>query len=83
MLQKVLAIRGPILHLADDADELRVHAMDTQVDDRALAGLYNLIVELLLHLCHYFLDASRMNTSVGNKLMESQAANLTAYRIEG
>lgn len=60
----------------------RIEEVVTKVDSCALASLDYLVVELLLHLCHNFLDACRMDTSVGHELMESQAANLTTNGVE-
>ena len=57
--------------------------MDSEVDGSALTGLDNLIVKLFLHLCYNFFDACRVDTSVGNKLVECKAANLSADRVEG
>ena len=83
VLQEVLTVRRAILHLTDDADKLWVQAVDTEVDGCALTGLDNLVVELLLNLCHNLLDACRVDTSVGYELVQGKAANLTTYWVEG
>ena len=54
-----------------------------KVDGCTLTCLDYFVVKLLLYLSHNFLDTCRMNTSVGYKLMQSQATNLTTYRVEG
>ena len=59
-----------------------MQAVDTEVDGCALTGLDDFVVELLLHLCHYLLDACRMDTSVGYELVESKAAYLAANGVE-
>ena len=56
--------------------------MYAQVDSCALAHLENLLVDLLLYLCHHFLDASRVYAAVGYKLVQSQAANLASDGVE-
>ena len=82
VLQEVLTVRRTILHLADDADKLRMQAVDAEVDGCALTSLDYLVVELLLHLCHYLLDACRVDTSVGYELVEGKATNLATNGVE-
>ena len=82
MLQKVLTIRRTILHLTYDANQLRMQAMDAEVNSSTLTSLDNLILQLLLHLGNYLLDTGWVNTTVSNQLMESQTANLTTHWIE-
>jgi hypothetical protein len=57
--------------------------VDTEVDGGALTGFDNLVVQLLLHLGHHFLDTGGMDTAVGHQLVERQTADLTTHRIEG
>ena len=59
-----------------------MQTMNTKVDGCALTSLHNLIVELFLNLGNHLFNTSRMNASVGNQLMQGQAANLSADRIE-
>lgn len=59
-----------------------MQTMYTKVDGSTLTCLDNLVIELLLNLSNNFLDTCRVDTSVSNKLMKSQTANLTADRIE-
>ena len=82
MLQEVLTVAAAVLHLADDADELRMQAVDAEVDGGALACLNNLVVKLLLHFCHHLLDASGVDASVCHELMQGQTAGLAAHRVE-
>ena len=56
--------------------------VDAQVDGRALAGFNDLVVHLLLHLGHNLLDTCRVDASIGYQLMQCQAANLAANRVE-
>ena len=59
-----------------------MQAVDTEVDGSALTGLNDLVVELLLDLGNHLLDTCRMDTTIADELMESQAAYFTTYRIE-
>ena len=59
-----------------------METVDAKVDGCTLTCLDYFVVELLLHLCHNFLDTCRMDTTVGHELMESQAANLTTNGVE-
>ena len=56
--------------------------MNTQVDSCTLTCLDNLVVELLLDLGNDLLDTCRVDTTIADELMESQAADLTTNRIE-
>ena len=60
-----------------------MQAVYAKVDGRALAGLDDLVVKLLLHLSHNLLDARRMDAPVGYKLVKGKAANLAADWVEG
>ena len=82
VLQQVLSIGTAVLHAADQADKLRMQAMDAQIDASALASLHDLIVQLLAHLFDHLFDAGRMDTAVGHQLMQGQAGHFAANRIE-
>ena len=56
--------------------------MNTQVDGSTLTCLDDLVIKLLLHFLHHFLDAGRMDAAVSNELMESEATGLATDRIE-
>ena len=56
--------------------------MDAKVDCGALTGLDNLLLNLLLYLCHDLLDACGVDTAVGNELVQCKTCNLAAYRVE-
>ena len=83
VLQKVLTVRRTILHLTNNTYEFRMQSVYAKVDGCTLTCLDYFVVKLLLYFSHNFLDTCRMNTSVGYKLMQSQAANLTTYRVKG
>ena len=56
--------------------------MDTKVDHRTFTGFHHFVFHLLSYLRHDFFDAGRMDTSVLYQLVQSQAGNLAANRIE-
>ena len=56
--------------------------MNTQVDGCALTHLDNLLLDLLLHLGYNLLDACRVDTAVGYKLVQSQTRNLTTHGVK-
>ena len=82
MLQKVLAIRRTILHFSNDTNQLWMEAVDSEVNSRTFSRFYNLVVKLFLNLGNNLFNASRVYTSIGNKLVKSQSANLTTYRVK-
>ena len=56
--------------------------MDSKVDASSLASLKNLILKLFLNLGNHFLDACRMDSSIHDKLMQSESRHFPADRIE-
>ena len=59
-----------------------MQAMNTQVDSRALTRLDDFVLQLLLHLCHYFFYSGRVNTPIGYKLVKGKTANLATNGVE-
>ena len=82
MLQEVLTIRRTILHLTDDTNKFRMQAMDTKVDCGALTNLNHLVLQLFLHLGNNLLDACRVDATVCDELVESQATGLTTDGVK-
>ena len=82
MLQKVLAVRRAVFHFANHADELRVQAMYSEVDCRALSCFDYFFFHLFAHLCHNFFDACRVNAAVDYELMKGEACYFAAHRVE-
>ncbi len=82
VLQQVLSVRRAILHLTNNSYQFGVQSMNAKVDGCAFSRLYDFVVELFLHLCHNFLDACRMDTTVAHQLVQSQATYLAADGVE-
>ena len=82
MLKQVLSIRTAVFHLTDYSYQFRMKSVYSQIAGSALTCFDNLIVKLLLYLLNHFLDTSRVNSSVGHKLMECQSAYLTSYWVK-
>ena len=83
VLQEVLPVGGAVFHTADQPDQFDVQAMDAQVDTGALAGLQNLVLELLLDLRDHLLDAGRVDAAVDDQLVERQPRHFAAHGVEG
>ena len=60
-----------------------MQTVNSQVYGGALTGFNNLLFHLFAHLGHYLLNTCWVNTSVGNQLVQCQAGNFAAYRVEG
>ena len=56
--------------------------VNAQIDRRAFSHLDDLLLDLFLHLGHHLLDAGRMDTAVGDELVQRQPRNLAADGIE-
>ena len=82
VLQQVLAIGRTVFHTTHHLDQLGIETVNTKVYASAFAYLHNLLVKLLAHLCHNLLDACRMDTAVGDQLMEREACHLATYGIK-
>ena len=82
VLEEVLPVGRAVLHLTDEADELGVHTMDTEVDDGALPRLDDLFLDLLTHLRDDLFDAGRVDTAVLDELMQGQTCYLTAHGVK-
>ena len=57
-------------------------AVDADFEDGLLAGLADVVVDLLLGLAHHLLDAARMNAPVGDQPLERRRGDLAADRVE-
>ena len=82
VLQQVLTIRRAVLHLTDEANQLGVQAVDTQVDGGTLTHLDDLLLDLLLDLGNHLLDAGGVDAAVGHELVQGEAGNLTTHGVE-
>ena len=60
-----------------------MEAVDAKVDGRTLTSFDDFIVDLLLDLRHHLFDAGGVDTSVGDELVEGQAADFAAHGVEG
>ena len=57
--------------------------MDAEVNGGALTRFDNFFFHLFAHFGHDFLDACGVDASVGNELVECQAADFAAHGVEG
>ena len=82
VLKEVLTVGGTILHAADHAHELMVHIVDAEVDTGAFAHFGNLLFNLTAGLGNDLFDTCRMDTAIGDELVEREASNLAADGVE-
>ena len=82
MLKKILAVARTIFHLAYHADKVGMQPVNAEVDGSTLAGLYDFFLNLLAHFVYYLLNACGMDAAVGHELMERQAGDFAAHRVE-
>ena len=83
VLQEVLSVGGAIFHFAYDAHEFGVQSVDAEVNGGALTCFDNFLFHLFAHFGHDFLNACGVDASVGNELVECQAADFAAHGVEG
>ena len=82
MVQHVLAIAGAVAHAAQQLDQLMMDAVHVGLEDRLLAGLADLVVDLAAGLLDHFLDARGMDAPVSDQLFQRDARNLAADRVK-
>ena len=81
--QHVLAVAGAVTHAAQELDQLRMDAVQVGLKDGLFAGLADLVVHFLAGLLHHLLDAGGVDAAVGDQLLQGDAGDLAAHRIEG
>ena len=83
VVQHVLTVGGAELLAAEELDQLRMHAGHAGLEAGALAFALDDLLDLAAGLFDHVLDAGRMNAAVGDQLLQSDAGDLAADRIEG
>src|SRR5208283_4596014 len=56
--------------------------MNTQINSSTFANFNNLLLHLLFSFGNDFLNTSRMDSSISNKLMERQTSNFSPHRVK-
>src|SRR5213075_836694 len=82
VLEDVLPVRRAVLHASDQLHQLGMHATDSDVIDRLLAGFDDALIHVGLGLFHDLFDAPGMDAAVGDQAFERQAADFAAHRLE-
>lgn len=82
MVEHVLAVAGAVAHAAQQLDELGVQAVDIGLEHGALALGLNGGVHLPLGLLHHLLDAGGMDAAVLDELLQGDAGDFPAHRVE-
>src|SRR5215213_10322650 len=80
--EHVLAVGGPVLEPAQDADQFGVQVGDADLQAGVLAGPADLALDLLAGPVVGFLDAGRVDAAVGDQLLQGEAADLAPDRVE-
>src|ERR1035437_2898246 len=73
MHQHVLRVAVAILEHPEQLDQFGMDSVHADLDDRALTGLANRFLDLLLGLANDFLDTTGMNAAIRDELLESDA----------
>ena len=78
----ILSVTRAEIKPSQGADEFRRHVVQTQVEDDLLALVVDFLGDLPRNLLDHFLDAGRVNPSVGDETLQGNAGDFPAYRIE-
>ena len=83
VLEHVLAVARPVAKLPEHLDELLVELAAARLEDRLLACLADVILELRLREVVHLLDPRRVDAAVLDQLLERRARDLAAEAVEG
>ena len=82
MIEHVLAVARAVAQAAEQSDELRMESVDTRLECRLFASFLDALVDFALRLLDHLLDARRMDAAILDELLECDARDLTAHRVE-
>ena len=82
VLQDALAVTGAVLQAAQQLDLLGVQAADARVEGDLLAGLVDVVVDLLAALRDDLLDAGRLDAAVGDEFRQRPPRDLAPDGVE-
>ena len=80
--QHVLAVARAELQPAEQLHQLGVHRVHVRLEQRLLALLHHVVVDLGLGLVVGLLDARRVDAAVLDELLERQLRDLAPHRVE-
>jgi len=83
VVEHVLAIGRAVFLTAKELDQLRVQIVDAGFERRAFALDLDRVLDLAAGLFDHVLDAGRVDTAVGDELLQRQTRHLTAHRVKG
>jgi hypothetical protein len=82
VLEDVLAVARPVPKPAEQLDELLVHLPAVGLEDRLLARLVDVVLDLRLRTVVHLLDARGMDAPVLDELGERELRDLAAHAVE-
>jgi hypothetical protein len=82
VLEHVLAIACTKLQTSQDLDQIRVQAVNANLERGLLAIFTDALVHFLAGFLHHFFNAGRMDPSVSNQLLQRGAGDLAADRVK-
>jgi hypothetical protein len=83
VLENVLPVARPIAEAPEDLRQLLVQLAAVCLEDRLLARLPHVLLELGLRLVVHLLDPGRVDPAVLDELVERQPCDLPSERVEG
>ena len=80
--EHVLGVAVAVLQHAEQLDQLGMHAVDADLEDRLLAGLAHALLDRFLGLAHHLLDAAGVDAAVRDQALERALGDLAPDRVE-
>ena len=78
----VLTVRGTVLHTAKELNKLGMETVNTCLEDCLLTGLLDFKLNVTASLLNHLLNSCGMDTAVADKLLKSDACDLTSNRVK-
>ena len=82
MLEDVLTVRGAVIEPSKDRQQFGIETRHVRLERGLFASLADLLLDLLLGGVVRLLDASRMDTTIRQQILERDARDLTTHTIE-
>src|SRR5216683_741002 len=82
MVQHLLSVAGTEAQDAEVTDDFRVKSLESDLQNRRLALLFDPLQDLQSGLGDDLFDPSRMNPAVHDQLVQRDSGDLTSYRVE-
>ena len=83
VIQDILAIGSTVAQSAKNLFQFGIKVMNAGIEGCLRSSFFNLLINVLFSFMEHLFNTSRMNTSVTNKILHSNAGDFTTNGIMG